>query len=385
MTKEIENFSIDNIIKGYITGFFDAEGMVSIRKDGTLAVLINQTYKPVLEKINTMFRSPSGIKVHSRGTNGRKDAFMWRIFSDNAIPFLEYVQTYSYEKRKQIELALRYHKEVRTSHKENRSGGMFRLSQVEIQQREYFIDILHKLKHETPDESTIKSYEEEIEKLKIPKQIKGQMSIFTEEELNKIYGVDKQENKQPTEVQVNTQNNTQNNIPEMQPDTQIGYLAGFFDGEGYIGIQRGKRNDYTLRIALTNSNFKILQLYEKIYGGKIRVTKKKVDEKYKVVYQWGIDINEALKFLRTIHPYTSVKRAQIELAISFQEWHTKIKIIKTYEQIEKAEWYYNMMKDLKQVTGETNEQSEIEHIPEVRTTEVNGVKYRQVTVDTLLT
>jgi len=383
MAKETENFSIENIIKGYITGFFDAEGMVRIDDTGNLALLINQTYKPVLEKINNLFKSPSGIKVHSRGKDGRKDAFTWRQNSDEAISFLEYVQTYSYEKRKQIEFALIYQKEIRKSHRDSRSGGMFRLSQLEIDQREYFKTLIENLKHETPDESTIKSYEEEIEKLKVPKQSKNQLTIFSFDEPNIETKKQEQNLVTSNDIQNNTKNKTENNVPEMPSDINIGYLAGFFDGEGYIGIDKGKKGSYTLRVAITNSNFRMLQVYEKIYGGKIRLYKKKLKESYKTKYQWGIDINEALKFLRTIHPYTSVKRAQIELAISFQEWHTQIRKIKTYEQIEKAEWYYKMMKDLKQVTGETDEQPDTEYEPE--SIEVNGVKYRQVTVDTLLT
>ncbi len=366
MTEEI---NIDNVIKGYITGFFDAEGMVSIRKDGTLTVLINQTYKPVLEKIDIMFRSPSGIAVHSRGTNGRKDAFRWRVTSDKAVPFLEYVNTYSFEKKKQIELALKYQKEVRNSHRDNRSGGMFRLSQVEVQQREYFINILHNLKHELADESTLKNYDNEIKKLKIPKSVRdgiGQMSLLTLEEHYRFEGIEPEE-KVPNDKECVDQ---KDNIPEMPSDVHLGYLAGFFDGEGYIGISKGHRDSYTLRLALTNSNFKMLQVYEKHYGGKIRVTKKKKDEHHKIVYQWGIDHVEALKFLETIYPYSVVKRTQIETAIIFQRWHNEVGVIKTLEQKQRAEWIYNKLKELKQETGEIySQESEYEsNIEEVKVT-----------------
>jgi len=343
----IEN--VEEIKKGYITGFYDAEGSISIDKYYVLRVIINQAYKPVLEKINQEFKTVSGIKVHSnegydkRGVH-HKGAWCWRLNSNDALKFLEYVHTYSIEKRAQIELGIKYQKMITPVYA--RSKGF---SQREIQLREWFKNKIEELKHVTPTEEDLKSYENEIKKQIIPKSVRdGKQKVLSisedkmyadMDEIYKRFGID-------TIEQTNTQT-----IPKMPNYIELGYLAGFFDGEAYIGISKGKRDSYTLRVAITNTNFDMLKMYETKFGGKIRKTQKDGDH-CKDKYQWNIDIHEALPFLKFIQPFTIVKRKQIDLAIEFQEWHNQIKIIKTPEQKKKAEWYYNSIMDMKKETGE---------------------------------
>lgn len=340
--------NIEDIKKGYITGFFDAEGNIDIKDDYTLSVLINQAHKQVLESINILFSMPSGIQIHSKegydkkGVH-RKGAWRWRLFSDDAIPFLKYIQTYSIEKKQQIELALKYQEEI-TSHKNSRSGNMFRLSQTEIEQREWFKKQINDLKYIEPDAQSLKNYDNEIKLSRIPKDIREgkQMSLIPLEELYKIHGID------TTKPSEQKQNNT---IPIMSNYIETGYLSGFFDGEGYIGISKGKRSDYALHVTIVNTNFDMLKLYEKKFGGKIRHVEKD-EEHYKEKYHWDITNFNALPFLKYIQNWTVVKRKQVDLAIEFQEWHNIIKIIKTPDQKQKAEWYYNIIKELKKETGE---------------------------------
>ena len=351
MTK-LTTENVKEIKQGYITGFFDAEGNIDIKKDYILSVLINQTHKEVLERINKKFKMPSGIQIHSKegyDKNGyhHKDAWRWRLFSNDAISFLKYIQIYSIEKRPQIELAIKY-QETMTSHKNSRSGGMFRLSQTEIEQREWFKKEINDLKYIKTDEQSLRNHNNEIKKLSIPKDIRDgkQTTLISLDEMYKYKGIDIIE--EPTE-------NTKLSI--MTNYIETGYISGFFDGEGYIGISKGKRNDYTLRIAISNSNFNMLKLYETKFGGNIRHTKKQ-GENYKELYQWGIDHNNALPFLKYIQNWTVVKRRQVDIAIEFQEWHNSIKIIRTDEDKKKAERYYTLLKELKKETGEFNDITE---------------------------
>ena len=340
--------NIEEIKQGYIVGFFDAEGNIDITKDYALSVLINQAHKSVLERINKEFKMVSGIQVHSkegydkRGVH-RKGAWRWRLYSDDAIPFLKYILPYSIEKHPQVELAIKY-QETMTSHKNSRRGSMFRLSQTEIETREWFKKEINDLKYVEHNEQTLKNYNNEIKKLSISKDVRDgkQKIIFgTVDDLYKNLGIDTTEqetiNKQP--------------IPKMSNYIVIGYLAGFYDGEGYVGVSKSKRDSYTLKVAISNTNFDMLKLYETKFGGKIRLIKKE-EEHYKVKYHWDITNNKALSFLKYIKQFTIVKRQQIDLAIEFQEWHNQIKIIRTPEQKKKAEWYYNTLKDMKQETGE---------------------------------
>ena len=152
--------NVEEIKKGYITGFFDAEGNIDIKKDYTLSVLINQAHKEVLERINKEFEMPSGIQIHSKESYDksgvhRKGAWRWRLHSNDAIPFLKYILPYSIEKHPQVELAIKY-QETMTSHKNSRSGSMFKLSQIEIETREWFKKEINDLKYVEHNEQTLK-------------------------------------------------------------------------------------------------------------------------------------------------------------------------------------------------------------------------------------
>jgi len=134
----------------------------------------------------------------------------------------------------------------------------------------------------------------------------------------------------------------------MRDDVLLGYLTGFFDGEGYVGIQKGKRDNYSFRLAITNSNYDILNIYKNKYGGDIRPKKDKNKKEYhKNLWLWELFNSDTLQFLEEIHPYTKVKKEQIYYAIQFQQWHESIRIIKTFEQKKKAEYYRLKLMELK--------------------------------------
>lgn len=338
---------VDELIKGYITGFFDAEGSIGLNSSNNyvLEVHITQSYLPVLEWVNNIF--PAKITIHTKESykDGvhRKGAWRWRQTSDEAISFLEYVNKYSIEKRQQIELGLRYQKEekVTYSRSERRRG----LSQTEKEKREWFVNELKRLKHETSD--TLKNYDNEIKKLRISKDVREgkQATLIPLEDIYEEMGINMSETIKESE---STENQIQN-IPDMSQNVVIGYISGFFDGEGSIGIYKGTRDSYQLYVSNSNSNLDILKLYEKNFGGEIRPVE---DSKNKQNFQWNVRHNDALPFLRTIEKFTVVKRKQIHFAIQFQEWHNSVGIITTVEQKKKAEQYYQLLKDLKKETGE---------------------------------
>ena len=100
-----------DVYRGYITGFYDAEGGIGIYAGYALQAYITQAYLPVLNWINGIF--PGVVKIHSpegfdKNGGHHKDSWRWIQISDNAIPFLEFVNKYSIEKRPQIDIALKY-------------------------------------------------------------------------------------------------------------------------------------------------------------------------------------------------------------------------------------------------------------------------------------
>jgi hypothetical protein len=222
----------------------------------------------------------------------------------------------------------------------------YRLSETQRRQREWLCKELEMLKREKYDERELKNYENEIKKLQVSKDIReGRQSTLLG--LDCIYeelGIDKNEN-QAIEKD--------NYIPDMSEDVFFGYMIGFFDGEGYVGITKGHRDSYSLRIAITNSNFDILNIYRNKYGGKIRPkTNKDAKEYHKKLWLWEIFNNDMLLLLRKMYPYAKVKKEQIYYAIKFQEFHNIVRVINSSEKKKRAEYYMSKLKELKKDTGE---------------------------------
>lgn len=331
---------VKNITRGYIAGFFDAEGMVRIEKDGSATVSMKQTYKPVLDYINSMFIG-SVTRYIPLDTN-HKVSFRLNILHEDATRFLECIYPNLIEKRNQAKLMLYYLKEIKPSRRD-----YFRISETQRRQREWFSKELEILKQEKYDERELKNYENEIKKLQISKDIREgkQSTLFGLDCIYKELGIDKNEN-QIIEEDINC-------IPDMSVDVFFGYMTGFFDGEGYVGITKGHRDSYTLRIAVTNSNFDILNIYKNKYGGKIRPkTNKDAKEYHKKLWLWELFNNDILLLLRKMYPYTKVKKEQIYYAIKFQEFHNAVRVINSSEKKKKADYYMLKLKELKKDTGE---------------------------------
>jgi hypothetical protein len=124
----------------------------------------------------------------------------------------------------------------------------------------------------------------------------------------------------------------------------LAYLAGFFDGEGTVGIYKesyntnsGKKTCFCLQVKCYNTNIEILNLFKHLFGG----TVSKNSYGTKICYQWGIAANDALKFLKTIEKYLIIKKNQALLGIEFQEND------KTKEEVSVI---YNRLKELKKIS-----------------------------------
>jgi len=100
------------------------------------------------------------------------------------------------------------------------------------------------------------------------------------------------------------------------------YIAGFFDGEGSIGIYyRQKTKDrFHLRTQLTNNknkNAKRLMTYlTNKFGGNVS---EQITLSGKVKYNWQLNSDRAVYFLRKIEPYLVFKKDQAIIAINWQE------------------------------------------------------------------
>jgi hypothetical protein len=99
----------------------------------------------------------------------------------------------------------------------------------------------------------------------------------------------------------------------------IQYIAGFFDGEGSIGIYFSSKGGCSLRTQLTQNKSKesklIVDYLQKGYGGNIS-EQKTLSQGIK--YNWQLNAKKCSIFLEKIEPYLILKKKQAHLAILWQ-------------------------------------------------------------------
>lgn len=110
--------------------------------------------------------------------------------------------------------------------------------------------------------------------------------------------------------------------------TDLAYLAGFFDGEGSIVIDK----NYALRASVVNTNKWILELFRFYFGGSISVAKPSEKSPH-VCYQWHTHADNTLEFLKIITPYLKLKQLEAELGIKFQSTKQLSHYVSPYKKI----------------------------------------------------
>jgi len=103
----------------------------------------------------------------------------------------------------------------------------------------------------------------------------------------------------------------------LRPD--IRWLAGFFDGEGSIGVYRTSGGGHNLKIQIVQSasinSERLFSSLRYFYGG--NYSRHKTTHRPKFTYQ--IDAKYAYRFLNHIRPYLVFKAAQADVAIKWFE------------------------------------------------------------------
>jgi len=113
---------------------------------------------------------------------------------------------------------------------------------------------------------------------------------------------------------------------------ELPYLAGMFDGEGYIGLgphsADGKQWSMMCRIGMMGDYIPHLFLFN--FGGNLG------HQKNGLTY-WQISSHQALLFLKAMLPYLRLKLPQAELALRFQERLEKTKPFRIGKRLSKEE------------------------------------------------
>jgi len=100
------------------------------------------------------------------------------------------------------------------------------------------------------------------------------------------------------------------------------YIAGFFDGEGYINIQKKTPNSksgspYWLLISMANTNKQVLDEIQKLIGGTVLFHKGSQGKRFH--YRLSLYNKQAYEFLISVREFLIVKQKEADIAISFQE------------------------------------------------------------------
>lgn len=106
-----------------------------------------------------------------------------------------------------------------------------------------------------------------------------------------------------------------NNIPE----ADLIYVAGFVDGEAWIGCHRKDEMTFGAVMNVANTNIEIIEYLHKLFGvGSIQyVTNRK--SKNKDYAYWCVTGKNCRDILLQLKPYLKIKKLQAELCISLAE------------------------------------------------------------------
>lgn len=100
-------------------------------------------------------------------------------------------------------------------------------------------------------------------------------------------------------------------------ETEKAYFAGFFDGEGYIGLAAASKTQMSLRVIIGQKTREVLDMLRASYGGGVyQTTDKRSGRSH---FYWDCKSRAAERFVRDIEPYVHVKRAQVDVALEYRD------------------------------------------------------------------
>lgn len=99
------------------------------------------------------------------------------------------------------------------------------------------------------------------------------------------------------------------------------YLAGLFDGEGWVGITNTalatRADSYVLRMAVVMVDREPVALFHARWGGNLYALTPK-NPRHREQFKWQATGDKAVTALEAMMPFLTVKHEQAELGIAFQ-------------------------------------------------------------------
>lgn len=132
-------------------------------------------------------------------------------------------------------------------------------------------------------------------------------------------------------------------------DTLLPYLAGFFDGEGHVGVYLTAHKHYLLTITVTNTNKEALELFKGRFDGVFWV--RKATASWRTTWGWKVQARKAEVALRAMQPWIIVKREEVDVALEFADvcmgWSRRGPKPWTAEERALRESYKQRLKDIR--------------------------------------
>ncbi len=126
----------------------------------------------------------------------------------------------------------------------------------------------------------------------------------------------------------------ENNLNKFISQFDLGFIVGFFEGEGCIGLynksykEYNNKCNYGIFTCISNTNKNILNKIQRILQiGNIRLGKEKTI-KSKTIYQFDLRVYEIKDFLETILPHLNIKKYQALIALEYLKDTTNCNNIK---------------------------------------------------------
>ena len=132
----------------------------------------------------------------------------------------------------------------------------------------------------------------------------------------------------------------------------LAYVAGFFDGEGNVGIYKSTRaesgrSNYAVSMGIANTDRATLEYIQGLLGGTLSEKTANRRRGNKPLYALEWHCVKARDVLRLLLPYLKTKYEQAELAISYQDSIVSHKYRDTQFDKDLKEIFYQMSKNLK--------------------------------------
>jgi hypothetical protein len=138
----------------------------------------------------------------------------------------------------------------------------------------------------------------------------------------------------------------------MSARTDAPYLAGLFDGEGFISLARNGRG-LTLFMGVEMTDREGVAAFARFFDGKVTTLTRRTDTSKRRVYRWVVTGQNVAGPLRRLLPHLRVKQDQARVALAYLKWrgagHRGVKA--TAEQLVVEEKYRRELARLK-VPGE---------------------------------